>query len=240
MYHYQKNIGDYRIATMHFSLLEHGIYNQLLDWYYLDETPIPKDNRTLFRRLSAKSEEEQQAVLDVLKEMFEETESGWVQKRVEREITQYRAKAEQARAAGKLGGRPPKKGIGSDDNRDGSENKAVAKPTANRKPLTVNQEPIVGDAEPPAPPTPGAARGTRLPKDWQLPDDWKQYCLDNRPDLDPNSVAESFRDFWVSKPGAGACKLDWLATWRNWVRGQALTPGNKRSSGGSNPFAGAI
>lgn len=74
---------------MHLSLLEHGVYNQLLDWYYLDEQPLPKDNRTLFRRLSARTEAEQQAVLDVLSEMFVQTDGGWVQKRVEREIAQH-------------------------------------------------------------------------------------------------------------------------------------------------------
>ncbi len=145
MYHYQKNIGDYRSATMHLSLLEHGVYNQLLDWYYLDELPLPIDNRTLFRRLSARSEIEQQAVLDVLEEMFTRTENGWIHSRVEREIAQYKAKSQQAREAGKLGGRPSKKGDGSENNRDGFENKPDAKPTANQEPLTNNQlnkEPI--------------------------------------------------------------------------------------------------
>lgn len=131
---------------MHLSLLEHGVYNQLLDWYYLDELPLPVDNRTLFRRLSARSEVEQQAVLDVLSEMFTQTDEGWIHKRVEREIAQYKAKSQQAREAGKLGGRPPKKGIGSENNRDGFENKPDAKLTANRKPITDNQEKDIGSA----------------------------------------------------------------------------------------------
>ncbi len=142
MYHYQKNIGDYRSATMHLSLLEHGVYNQLLDWYYLDEQPLPLENRTLFRRLSARSEIEQQAVLDVLAEMFTQTEQGWVHKRVEREIAQYKAKSQQAREAGKLGGRPPNKGVGSAENRDGFENKPDAKPTANQEPRTTITSPV--------------------------------------------------------------------------------------------------
>lgn len=29
---------------------------------------------------------------------------------------------------------------------------------------------------------------------------------------------QAFADFWTSKAGKDACKLDWLATWRNWVR----------------------
>ena len=154
MYHYQKNIGDYRSATMHLSLVEHGVYNQLLDWYYLDEQPLPLDNRTLFRRLSAKSETEQQAVLDVLSEMFSSTDKGWIHRRVEREIAQYKAKADQARSAGKLGGRPLKNGTVISRNQDGLKKEPGAKPTANHKPVTNSEskdsgaktpDPIFGD-----------------------------------------------------------------------------------------------
>jgi hypothetical protein len=30
--------------------------------------------------------------------------------------------------------------------------------------------------------------------------------------------AAKFRDYWVSKSGRDAAKLDWEATWRNWIR----------------------
>jgi hypothetical protein len=33
-------------------------------------------------------------------------------------------------------------------------------------------------------------------------------------------VGEQFRDYWSAKAGSGATKLDWQATWRNWVRNQ--------------------
>ncbi len=64
------------------------------------------------------------------------------------------------------------------------------------------------------------ARGTRLPSDWTLPDDWAAWARQARPDLEIQIAAESFRDFWCAKPGAGGRKTDWLATWRNWVRNQ--------------------
>jgi uncharacterized protein YdaU (DUF1376 family) len=226
MYHYQKNIGDYRSATMHLSLLEHGVYNQLLDWYYLDEQPLPLDNRTLFRRLSAKSEIEQQAVVDVLEEMFTQTENGWGHKRVEREIAQYKAKSQQAREAGKLGGRPPKKGIGSDGNRDGYEKEADAKPTANRKPLTDNQEPVVDNAPKVAP------KGKRLSPDWQLPKAWGEWTLETMgwETATIRLEAEKFRDYWVATSGRSATKLDWEATWRNWCRNAKVQPDKQNTS----------
>ena len=63
-----------------------------------------------------------------------------------------------------------------------------------------------------------SSAGTRLPKDWVLPDSWRLYCVENRPDLDPKSVAENFRDYWHAKAGKGGVKVDWKATWNTWVR----------------------
>lgn len=66
-------------------------------------------------------------------------------------------------------------------------------------------------------------KGNRLPADWTLPEEWKKWALDERKDwseADAQKVSEAFRDFWVAKPGAGAVKLDWFATWRNWVRNE--------------------
>jgi hypothetical protein len=69
-------------------------------------------------------------------------------------------------------------------------------------------------------PSPKSPRGTALPKDWELPGDWRTWAEGARPDVDVLSVADSFRDYWVAKPGKDGRKSDWLATWRNWVRNQ--------------------
>lgn len=68
---------------------------------------------------------------------------------------------------------------------------------------------------------PGAAdRGSRLPADWTLPDDWRVWCEQNRQDLNPQETADAFRDYWFGTPGAKGRKADWFATWRNWCRNQ--------------------
>lgn len=69
-------------------------------------------------------------------------------------------------------------------------------------------------------PSPKSPRGTALPADWTLPDDWKAWAVKERPDVDPITAADSFRDFWIAKPGKEGRKADWQATWRNWVRNQ--------------------
>lgn len=62
--------------------------------------------------------------------------------------------------------------------------------------------------------------GTSLPRGWVLPAQWASWAISERPDLDPERVAEEFRDYWIARPGKDGRKSDWLATWRNWVRGQ--------------------
>jgi uncharacterized protein YdaU (DUF1376 family) len=138
MHHYQHHIGDYRRDTAHLSLLEHGIYRQLLDMYYLNEQPIPKETQVVFRRLSAKTEHEQNAIETILKEFFLDTPDGWKHTRCDSEIAAYQEKAEKNRINGKSGGRPKKTQVVIDGLSDG--NPSGTQNNLNHKPLTINQD----------------------------------------------------------------------------------------------------
>jgi hypothetical protein len=59
-------------------------------------------------------------------------------------------------------------------------------------------------------------RGTRLPSDWKPSLEAAKFARELG--LDVGAVADTFRDYWISRAGAGGVKLDWLATWRNWCR----------------------
>lgn len=65
-------------------------------------------------------------------------------------------------------------------------------------------------------------RGTRLPQDFLLPDDWQAFCHQERPELNARQVFEQFKDYWVALPAGKGTKADWFATWRNWVRRQSV------------------
>ena len=136
MHYYQHNIGDYRRDTSHLSLLEHGVYRTLLDLYYLNETPIPRETEWVIRRLSAKTNDEILAIQAVLKDFFVQGADGYRHKRCDVEISEYTAKANTAKHNGKLGGRPKKTQSVIFDNPDITEGKA------NHKPLTNNHKPI--------------------------------------------------------------------------------------------------
>jgi hypothetical protein len=70
------------------------------------------------------------------------------------------------------------------------------------------------------------ARASRLPADWIPSHSEIAFCQTERPDLNPGDVASQFRDYWIAQPGSKGRKLDWSATWRNWVRNQRATRQN--------------
>jgi len=145
MHYYQHNIGDYRKDTSHLSLLEHGIYRQLLDSYYLDEMPLCNDLAKLMRSHSVRNADEQQALQNVLTDFFELTEEGYIHKRCNDVIAAYHGKSDKARASANARWGMRSKG----SKRKQSESNANAMPTqsegnANHKPITNNHKPVVG------------------------------------------------------------------------------------------------
>lgn len=93
--------------------------------------------------------------------------------------------------------------------------------------------------------SPSRKRGTRLPEDWVLPKAWGEWALANRPGWGPEDVrlcADKFADYWRPKSGSSATKLDWLGTWRNWVRNDRTAPagGSSRPASSSSIFAGML
>jgi hypothetical protein len=60
--------------------------------------------------------------------------------------------------------------------------------------------------------------GSRLPPDWKPSEEETGWARKERPDLDIAKQADRFRDYWIAKTGKEATKLDWTATWRNWIR----------------------
>lgn len=63
----------------------------------------------------------------------------------------------------------------------------------------------------------GRTHGTRFSIE-ALPDDWREFCEREDPELDPERVFVNFADYWRSVSGAKGVKKDWAATWRNDVR----------------------
>lgn len=102
MHYYQHNIGDYRRDTNFLTLLEHGVYRQLLDQYYLNEKPLSCDLDKIYRLIMAKTEQEQEATRIVLSDFFMKTEDGYIHKRCDDTINEFQNKSEKAREAAQV------------------------------------------------------------------------------------------------------------------------------------------
>ena len=136
MHYYEHNIGDYRKDTAHLTLLEHGIYRQLIDSYYLSESPLSKDLEKLMRTHSIRSAEEMLSFSNVLSDFFELTEEGYIHKRCDKIIAEYHGKSEKARASAKA------RWANRDKVIDANALQTQSKSNANHKPLTNNHKPI--------------------------------------------------------------------------------------------------
>ncbi|MEK6199122.1 MAG: YdaU family protein [Psychrobacter sp.] len=168
MHYYSFNIADYKKDTDYLKPIEHYIYRSLIDRYYLDEIPIPKETQPLLRRLKLESEVEIEGLNFVLNEFFTLEDDGYHHSRIDNEIAKYQANAEKNRENGKKGGRPPKnkpkitqsvvdglpvnsqinlnQELSTTNQELSTTNQELS--TTNQEPSTTNQEPSTTNQEP--------------------------------------------------------------------------------------------
>lgn len=66
-----------------------------------------------------------------------------------------------------------------------------------------------------------AKRGSRLTAGWMPAQSTIDKIKADYPALDLKAEHEAFTDYWIAQPGQKGVKLDWDATWRNWMRNTA-------------------
>jgi len=200
MHYYSHHIGDFQRDTASLSDADTLAYLRLLWMYYDTEQPLPNDPKKLAFRIGSNSD----AVQMLLEAFFSLENDVWNHKRCDAELATYRAKSDRARNANEVRWQS-KRYLKSDPD----------------KIATNNQEPItIVEAKP------KQSRGTRLPADWKPSEEQLAFCKTERPDLHPMATCDRFRDFWIAQAGSKGVKLDWDATWRNWVRNEKAG-GNK-------------
>ncbi len=132
-----------------------------------------------------------------------------------RKLVRMEAKGAKARKSGKKGGNPS---LGKQTEKKESLNpldKGGVKP---QSPESRVQSLEKEKETPKGVPKKKVKRGTRLSEEWKLSAAERQFAIDNGLTSQAISIEEQkFRNYWLSLPGAKATKLDWPATWRNWV-----------------------
>ena len=60
-------------------------------------------------------------------------------------------------------------------------------------------------------------RGTRIPDQFVVTREMRDWAADRTPLVNVDDATERFVNYWRAKAGRDATKLDWPATWRNWL-----------------------
>lgn len=124
------------------------------------------------------------------------------------EIAERRAKNAQN---GAKGGRPRKtQSVTESLTQSGAQMKAETE--------TETEVKREGAISPPAPPK---KRGTRIANDWTPSKETVEKLRQEFPHIDQKMEHRKFVDHWLAESGAKASKLDWEATYRNWIRRSA-------------------
>jgi uncharacterized protein YdaU (DUF1376 family) len=199
MHYYKRNLGDYAKKAGRLTMLQHGAYTLLIDSCY-DREVFP----TLEQALEwtwASTEAEVEAVKFVLSRFFVLDKEGcYVQDRILQELLHYHKNAD------------TNKRIADEREAKRKENRtkrvqSVDEAPPNQEPITINHKPIDKNK-----------RGSRLAQDFFFPKEWCDFLVEQRPELNAQQTFEKFKDYWIAQAGQKGVKLDWFATWRNWVR----------------------
>lgn len=214
-------IGDYMKKTGTLSIAEHGAYCLMLQHYYATEEPLPVE-RELYHLLRAQSKQEREAVDLVVSRYWQQTDTGLVHGRADEEIRKAASARDKHAECGKKGGRPRKQ----TETNLVSGSKPNTKPNEKPTNTITNTSPSLRSGE--------GARATRLPPDWEPNgEDWCWAVNKLESGQRMGLELAKFRDYWAAKAGQGGRKLDWGATWRNWVRRSVEHAEGRRASGAS-------
>lgn len=92
-------VGDFKKKTAALSLLEKGVYTELLDFCYANESPLPAEASRIWSIVGAHTETEKRAVDVVLKMFFIKNGVGWENERAKEEIAKWHGKSAKAKAS---------------------------------------------------------------------------------------------------------------------------------------------
>jgi uncharacterized protein YdaU (DUF1376 family) len=161
MHYYKKEIGNYHRKAGRLNILQHGVFNLLIDACY-DREMFPTEAQAI-DWIWAESPEEIAAVKFVLKKFFVMNEEGiYIQNHIQEDLAAYKAFKTKQSENGKQGGRPKgstNKPKTSDDSGQTQENPTGSEinpplnqenPTESQKkpkPITINQEPLTNNQD---------------------------------------------------------------------------------------------
>jgi uncharacterized protein YdaU (DUF1376 family) len=199
--------SDWLAGTRGLTASETGVYITLVAMMYEAGHPL-EDDRKRLARLCGTTPAAFEKIVGGLLETGKITldERGFSNRRVENEI---KKRTEKRIAASQSANARWKKEQQNQVPTDANAEETQCVRNANQNPDTKiekKEEPIGSSKK----------AGSRLPPDWQPDAVFARREGLSGPDC--AREADRFRDYWRGQPGQRGVKLDWDATWRNWVR----------------------
>lgn len=206
-------VDAYMADTMHLSEAEDGVYMRLLMCMWRMGGTLPNDDDRLARFVRVSKRKWQTKYRPILEAFFTITETVWTQKRLQKEWKYVTENAERSRANGAKGGRPKSLEKNKTQNPTGS---FQVNPDGTQ---AISPQPQPHKETEPNGSAKKVSRGIRIPDAWAPSQDNLDFARDvGLTRAEAEAEAAKFRDYWISQPGQRGVKLDWDATWRNWVR----------------------
>lgn len=92
MIYWPRYVDNWRGGTATLSLVEKGVYGELLDYCYAKECGLPLQLELIWRIAGARTPMEHRAVDVVLSRFFTKTTTGWINERCQKEIEKWQKK----------------------------------------------------------------------------------------------------------------------------------------------------
>jgi uncharacterized protein YdaU (DUF1376 family) len=201
-------VADFLAKTSTLEAKEVGSYMLLLMAMWSHGGTLPADQKKLQR--VARCGRDWPKIWDAIGHYFDEADGVITNARLTKELQNVAAKREVNAHNGALGGKAKSLKYKDVD---------LANATVSPKRKASIPEPYTEREKEEGKPSSKKKRGSRLSDDWFLPKEWGDWALEQGLNVEGiRAEADKFKDYWHSKAGPTAAKLDWQGTWRNWIR----------------------
>lgn len=227
----QLYVGDYLADTLDLTTEQHGAYLLLLMTMWRHDAKLPNDPSKL-SRIARVSARRWHMVWAEIGHFFYVDGDSIRNNRLDREHQKACSISEKRSASGAAGGRAK----ALKDNKAGLANATDLPQHSQKSDTREEKEEPNGSSK---------KRGSRLTAEWVLPKAWGEWSMaEGFSEVCTRREADKFRDYWAGVAGAKGVKLDWQATWRNWVRkaiaDQRASTGRRGAANHNGPQIGDV
>lgn len=224
---YKREPAAYLMDVQGLSSKEHAVYSIIIDLLYSRGGTIPNDPKFIAGFISDMGTASIRNTLASLDEnpriSITITNTEISQKRAKNEVKTKQKQSENAAKTGKKGGvlsqELRRQAIENNDLGQGYPSNAF-QAEKRREEKSSKSKTLVLPKK----------RATRIPDDWVLSKQLGDWTVDQGYGINHiRKEAEKFKDYWIGVGGQKGCKLDWNATWRNWIRNS-----KERTNGAGN------